>query len=100
MRQVGFHPEALAELRAAVEFYEGERRGLGRELALEVRAVLDRLAEWPGSGVTEDPEVRRALLARFPFTIVYRLVGDAIEVVAVMHQRQRPGYWRRRPARI
>ncbi len=96
MKPVGFHPEALAELRAAVEFYEGEQRGLGRELALEVRAVLDRLVEWPQSGALEKAEVRRALLARFPFTIVYRVEDDRIDVVAVMHQRQRPGYWRGR----
>ena len=45
MRRVGFHPEARAELRAATQFYERERRGLGREFAREVHAVLERLPE-------------------------------------------------------
>jgi hypothetical protein len=39
---IGFHPEAFEELRAAVRFYEEQRRGLGRELTLEVQAVVDR----------------------------------------------------------
>lgn len=96
MKEVGFHPEALAELRAAVELYESERRGLGKELTLEVRAVIDRLVEWPRSGVSEEGELRRTQLARFPFTIVYSVSPDRIDILAVMHQRQRPGYWRTR----
>ncbi len=93
---VRLHPEARHELRAAVLFYEGEARGLGRDLLQEVRAALSRLAEWPASGTPDGSDIRRVVLARFPFTVVYHVQGDALEVVAVMHQRQRPGYWKHR----
>lgn len=63
---MGFHPEALEELAAAVEFYESERVGLGRELILEVRAVLERLSDWPLSGSRETTEVRRHFSRAFP----------------------------------
>jgi hypothetical protein len=39
-RNIRFHPEARAELRAAVEFYEQQAPGLGRDLVGEVRVVL------------------------------------------------------------
>jgi toxin ParE1/3/4 len=95
-RNIRFHPEARAELRAAVEFYEQQASGLGRDLVGEVRVVLERLGEWPQSGAPEEDEVRRAILARFPFTVVYTVGTDSIDIIAVMHQRQRPGYWRGR----
>ena len=94
--QICFHPEARQELRAAVQFYEGEAAGLGRELFHEVRVVLSRIAEWPASGAPDGNDIRRVILARFPFTVVYQVLDDAVEIVAVMHQRQRPGYWKRR----
>jgi plasmid stabilization system protein ParE len=94
--RVRFHPEARAELRAAVQFYETQARGLGRDLALQVRAVVDRLADLPASGSPAEGEVRRAILMRFPFSVVYRVSDEGIQVVAVMHQRQQPGYWRSR----
>ena len=94
--KIRFHPEARHELRAAVLFYETEAVGLGRELLHEVRVVVSRIAEWPASGTPDGNDIRRVILARFPFTVVYQVLQDAVEVVAVMHQRQRPGYWKHR----
>ena len=71
-------------------------RDLGREFVQEVRVVLTRIAEWPASGSPHEDDVRRVVLARFPFTVVYQILPDRIEVIAVMHQRQLPGYWRGR----
>ena len=73
--------------------------GLGREFVRQVRLVLERISEWPESGSPEEKEekeIRRASLRRFPITIVYRRGPEVVEIVAVMHQRQRPGYWRNR----
>jgi plasmid stabilization system protein ParE len=95
-KEIRFHPAARQELRAAVLFYEGEATGLGRDLLQEVRAALSRLAEWPASGTPDGSDIRRVVLARFPFTVVYQVLGDALVIVAVMHQRQRPGYWKDR----
>jgi len=91
-----FHPEARQELRAAVLFYEGEAAGLGREFLHEVRAVVSRISDWPASGTPDGDDIRRVVLARFPFTVVYQVLDDALVIVAVMHQRQRPGYWKPR----
>jgi toxin ParE1/3/4 len=95
-KEIRFHPEARRELRAAVAFYEGEAAGLGRDLLQEVRAALTRLADWPASGTPDAADIRRVVLTRFPFTLVYQVLDDALEIVAVMHQRQRPGYWKDR----
>lgn len=90
---VRFHPDARAELLAATRFYRNESVGLGRALAGEVRSALDRISEFPESGSPDREDLRKVFLDRFPFTLVYRMRGGEIEVLAVMHQRRRPGYW-------
>lgn len=93
---IRFHPDARQELRAAVQFYEGEAAGLGRELRHEVRVVLGRISEWPASGVPEGNDIRGsswpASLSRWST----RSWTNVVEIVAVMHQGQRPGYWEHR----
>jgi len=39
---------------------------------------------------------RRILLEHFPFTLYYRVREDVITIVAVAHQKRRPGYWQSR----
>jgi hypothetical protein len=49
-------------------------------------------ASWTGSfGNT-----RRIVFPHFPFSLVFRMKGETIEIVAIAHQRRRPQYWRDR----
>ena len=91
-------PEAAAELTEAVRWYEGKRRGLGRDLLHETAKVVDRLEENArgGTPMSADQRTRRLLIARFPYQVVYRLRPDEIVVVAVAHLKRRPGYWKHR----
>jgi len=42
------------------------------------------------------PDIRSAKLRRFPYRVVYVIVGDDIDVLAVAHAKRRPAYWRAR----
>ena len=96
MIRVLFHPLARDELAAAVAFYERQAKGLGAELSAEVRRSLTRLSALPYSGSPAEEDVRRAFVRRFPFAIVYRPESDRLLVLAVMHLRRKPGYWKDR----
>lgn len=96
MRVIQFHPEARRELRAAAEFYRDESPGLGRAFVAEVRVAAARIAEFPQSGAVEVTDIRRILLKRFPFALMYRSSEGSIEILAAMHQRREPAYWRER----
>lgn len=50
----------------------------------------------PGMGATYEFGTRRIVLPRFPYSVVYEVHADHIVIVAVAHQRRRPGYWRDR----
>jgi len=39
---------------------------------------------------------RRLPMSRFPYTLVYRIEGEVIHVIALMHQSRMPDYWRGR----
>ncbi len=96
MKPYAFHPEADAELSAAVEYYESCQRGLGFDFALEVHATVQRTAEhpcaWP---MLEDP-IRRCLTNRFPYGVLYTELDNRIYILAVMHLRREPNYWKHR----
>ena len=66
--------------------------GFREDLRLAIDAVAANPRTWPRYG----NRARRYVLLRYPFSLVYVLRGDDIEVVAVAHGRRRPGYWRSR----
>jgi GNAT superfamily N-acetyltransferase len=92
-------PEALDELAAAAEWYEERGPGLGDELLAEVDRLTARIDARPASFpfVLDAPRelgIRRALLKRFPFALVFMAKPDGdIRVIAVAHAKRRPGYW-------
>ncbi|MHB1194662.1 MAG: type II toxin-antitoxin system RelE/ParE family toxin [Longimicrobiales bacterium] len=90
------HPEALEELTQAITYYEERAPGLGREFFDEVHRVMDLIRENPQFGVGLEPPFRRILTPRFPFAILYRRTSRGVRILAVMHQRRKPGYWRGR----
>ncbi|HJY85135.1 MAG TPA: type II toxin-antitoxin system RelE/ParE family toxin [Candidatus Binatia bacterium] len=101
MKRLGVDPAAEEELRAAVAWYEMQRRGLGARFFTEVGRVLDLILRHPGIGspvprVRAEYGTRRVPLRRFPYFVVYREQGEEIHVVAVAHASRKPGYWRHR----
>jgi plasmid stabilization system protein ParE len=91
-----FHPEAQAELEAAIEYYEGCKAGLGVDFAAECFACLRAIENHPAAWPVLEGELRRCLLRRFPYGIVYVAAGGRVLVVAIMHLHRQPGYWRDR----
>ena len=77
-------------------FYEAASVGLGSDFLDDVQRVVDTLREHPELGRAVGKGLRQVLLHRFPFSLIYSTEKDAIIVVAVAHQRRRPGYWKGR----
>ena len=84
------------EIDEVVTWYESERPGLGLEFLDELLRTLAFVRERPEASPRTARTVRRALVRRFPYGIIFETVDDRIHVLAVMNQRRRPGYWRHR----
>jgi plasmid stabilization system protein ParE len=93
---ISFLPAASAELKDVVDFYNLQRPGLGDEFKDEVRASIGRIRFWPKAWTRISRRARRCRTKRFPYLVIYVQLGNHIVVVAVMHARRRPGYWRKR----
>jgi len=96
---IAFHPSALAEIERARDWYEQKREGLGVDHVDEVERVLALIETAPRSfaRARESRLARRALLGRFPYSLVFALLDDGdVLIVALAHAKRRTGYWRRR----
>ncbi len=93
--------EAEEEIAHAIERYEKEREGLGFEFWEELSTAIDSLKEpgpecGPVIGLPRELGVRRKLLSRFPYAVVFVERETSVRVVSVMHGHRRPAYWLRR----
>ena len=88
-----FHPEARRELYDAANYYENNRPGLGEIFldAAEYAAWLIYANPFGWKKIRGD--VRRCLLRRFPYGIIYYADQQQIFIIAVMHLHRKPNYW-------
>ena len=91
-----FHPEAGLEFEEAVRHYRARGRLLGDRFAAEVRLTIRRILEAPERWRVLEDDVRRCMVRVFPYSVLYTIEPGFILIVAVMHGKRRPGYWRSR----
>jgi toxin ParE1/3/4 len=91
--RVVYTPTAQRELFEAKDFYDLERSGLGVEFLEVVAEALELLLTYPESSPIIRGRVRRKVLRRFPYSLLYRIDGQRLRILAVMNQKQRPSYW-------
>jgi hypothetical protein len=91
-----FHPEAEAEFNRAIDYYEEVEPGLGFDFAIEVQLAIQRSVTFPKAWPFIEVEIRRCLVRRFPFGILYSIENGGISVIAVMHLHRMPEYWKHR----
>ena len=91
-----FHPDAETELFEAIQYYENVELGLGQDFAVETYLAIQRAALNPLAWAVIGGEVRRTLLRRFPYGILYAQEEGEILIVAVMHLHREPSYWQKR----
>ena len=100
MPSYGFHSEAADEYLAATRYYLDHASPLvAAAFVAEIEAAIGKLLESPQTwSVVEEPQIRRYILSRFPYSIYYRWEQDQqrVSIYAVMHFNRRPDYWRQR----
>lgn len=91
--KVVFSNLAKRELEDATNFYEMGFEGLGKQFFAEVKKAALRISEYPKAWAVERGEVRKCLLPRFPYKLLYSIEQDHIHVIAVAHLHRKPDYW-------
>lgn len=93
-----FHPAAREDLAEVTLWYEHQRAGLGDELGEVVTDAIRRIGAHPASFPIVEVAIRRAVLRRFPYSLLYIVRPTEIEILGVFHHRRDPAIWRGRAA--
>ena len=97
MYPVIFTLPARAELIGAQDWYENEAPGLGRHFRAAVDAVIQRMSANPRQFPIVYKSIRRVLLRRFPYALMFVIEADGtLVVLACFHGSRDPGHWQRR----
>ena len=91
--KVIFDEIAKWELDDAIDYYERKRLGLGLRFEREVRKGISRIVMNPDAWQIETNSIRRYLLHKFPFKIIYSVEPAYIYIIAIAHCHRRPHYW-------
>jgi plasmid stabilization system protein ParE len=92
MGSIAFHQLAERELNDTARYYDLESPGLGRAFLDAVQSTCVSISDHPQSG-TLIAGVRRRLIRRFPYALVYSVRSGGIRILAVMSLKRRPMYW-------
>ncbi|MBI4851689.1 MAG: type II toxin-antitoxin system RelE/ParE family toxin [Acidobacteria bacterium] len=90
------HPDAEAELNAAIDYYEECKDGLGINFLSEVQEAFRKILQNPLAWSVVRNNFRRCLVNRFPFAVIYVVVNDEIFIIAIAHAHRKPFYWKSR----
>lgn len=93
--------EAKEELGESAHRYEEKRSGLGDEFVDAVERALTVIEKRPRqftrlSVSNPEREIRRCVLKRFPYLIIFEILSEEILVVAIAHGKRKPNYWKDR----
>jgi plasmid stabilization system protein ParE len=89
--------EAEAELLAEYDWYlEHAGQTVADRFRTLVLTKIDRVGMSPEAYPVFDEPVRRCLLGRFPHGVLYVLLQDEVVILALMHLKRKPGYWKQR----
>ena len=93
MHELAWHPDAEEELNESGDYYEFRQPGLGIRMGHAVLAAIGEAAINPERYRAVAHGCRAIRVKRFPFRVIYRFTGAAIQIIAIMHDSRRPGCW-------
>ena len=93
---VRFLTLAQQEVDEAVVWFDARVEGKGIDFLDELDRVVRLVSAYPLASLEIEPEIRRCLLARFPYSLIYGLEPQTIVVIAVAHSHREPRYWAER----
>lgn len=91
--RIDYHPAIAEELEEIRNHYEERSEGLGADFVNEFERQVFAIATMPTRWMVVRHDLRRVLMKRFPYVILFRIVEvDAIRVTVVKHERRHPAF--------
>ena len=93
MKPVRFLRPAELEMLDAARYYELQASGLGSDFLDKIDSAVEDIGMHPERYPIVRFNVRRRLVHRFPYALLYRVDPEEIVIQATMNLHRRPGYW-------
>ena len=97
--KIEFHLQVQEEFTEEASYYERQIPALGTSFISELESAVPLLEVHPKLGAEFESPFRYLPMRRFPHSLIYAIESRCIWIVAVAHQKRRPGYWRERIGR-
>lgn len=91
-------PEAELDLKEAIRWYDERDQKLGDQLLRSLYRSIASIERNPHLYPIVHRQMRRALVRRFPFQILYEIESEEIIIYAIFHSARDPEAWKRRRA--
>lgn len=98
MTEITFLLEAEEEINISAQYYNKKAFGLGIHFLKEIEKSLQNILKYPERWPISFKNIQKYNMSRFPFSLYYVFEKelDKIIILAVAHQRRKPGYWKKR----
>ncbi len=96
MSSVRYHPLALNEYKEAALYYGLISAGLADRFTEQIESNVKEITDFPESFPLIHRRVRNCVLLKFPYSILYANTEAGLFIVAVMHHKRHPDYWKDR----
>lgn len=93
MKTARFLSPAEQEMLDAARYYDSQAVGLGEEFLARIESAVKDVVDHPAMYPIIRADIRRRLVHRFPYGVLYRVDPDEIVIVAIMHLHRHPMYW-------
>lgn len=88
------HPDAAEEIKQTTAFYNKQQAGLEKRFIEDLEDGIERICAHPLRYKIVEGEVRKCRLEHFPYLLIYQVQGEQVEIIALMHLRREPDYWK------
>jgi toxin ParE1/3/4 len=92
-----YHRNVQRDVNRILKHYDASSSRLGDEFWTELTGLIDVVSRTPKrfhfDGSTG---FRRANLNRFPYNVLYKIVGDTIRILVVRHNKRHPKFGAKR----
>ncbi|NJK51946.1 MAG: type II toxin-antitoxin system RelE/ParE family toxin [Leptolyngbyaceae cyanobacterium SU_3_3] len=89
-----FHPAALQEYADAVQFFvqQDKHQDFIDTIENAIFKIITAPEQWP----IVEGQIRRYLIRKFSYAILYKVYSGRIVIAAIMNCRRDPSYWKDR----
>jgi toxin ParE1/3/4 len=93
--EIGYHPEAFAELLDAYDYYFKQSSFVADKFDGEVKRCEETISSDP-LHYRQIDGMHKCVMINHPYIIYYLVTDRIIQIIAVAHQRRKPDYWQHR----